>query len=149
MGQSKLYDFFRTHGWKEPASQTDNAYTFAHQTSGLTLFEWLNRYPERLRAFNLGMAAQAMGSNWTTGIFPWRDTLSSLDSLDNTVLLVDVGGGRGQATRQIRDLCSGIKGRMILQDQEAAVSQGAPELVGIEPMSYDFFKPQPVKGETT
>src|SRR5690606_32538560 len=61
--------------------------------------------------------------------------------------IVDVGGGRGQALRAIKEHCGGeFWGKVILQDLPIVIdSLKQEELPDIEPMKYDIFTPQPVK----
>jgi hypothetical protein len=47
----------------------------------------------------------------------------------------------------VRNRFPGLKGRVIMQDQQHVVDAwGATTDTGIEAMVYDFFTPQPVKG---
>lgn len=95
------------------------------------------------------MIAAASSNMWTVGIFPFETELGKIVTEDDTVLLVDIGGGKGQATRQIKQMCPNIKGRMILQDRPQVTSTITEEMPGIEVMAYDFFTPQPIKGTLT
>lgn len=63
---------------------------------------------------------------------------------DEPVLLVDIGGGRGQIIEDVRKKRPILKERMIVQDLSQEIEGRAP-VEGVEPMSYDFFTPQPVK----
>lgn len=141
-------EFFKKQGWKSQVTETNNLYTFAHSTpSGMTMWEYVDSFPDRLKNLNFAMMAQTQATMWTIGIFPFEEELKKVETSDDTVLLVDIGGGRGQATLQIRAMCKDIKGRMILQDRkEVTDSLTVEELPGIELMAYDFFTPQPVKG---
>jgi hypothetical protein len=70
---------------------------------------------------------------------------------DEKVFIVDVAGGRGQSLVAIRnDLeAEGGRraGRWILQEKKGILESIADDdLQGIERMTADFFKPQPVKG---
>lgn len=67
--------------------------------------------------------------------------------MDETVLVVDVGSGIGQATLAIREACREIKGKMVMQDQRQVIEGIAGPLpTGVVGMAHDFFKPQPIKG---
>ena len=65
--------------------------------------------------------------------------------VENEVLLVDVGGGRGDVLSSVRKRCGGLKGRFVVQDLPKEI-EGREPVEGIEAMAYDFFTPQPVKG---
>lgn len=128
-------------------SETDNPYTYAHKLKdGMTLWQHIDKFPDRLKNVNYTMVAQNSATSWTVGIFPFGAELNKIHTEDDTVLLVDVGGGMGQATRQIKQMCSNIKGRMVLQDRKEVTSTITENMPGIEVMAYDFFTPQPLKG---
>lgn len=60
-------------------------------------------------------------------------------------VFVDVGGGTGQQCVAIKEKFPDLPGKVILQDLPAVVA-GAKLPEGMEAMAYDFFTPQPVKG---
>lgn len=142
-----MHEWFRKEGYKTPIDETNNPYTLINRTGGLTMWEWIAKDPYMRSRFNAAMQAQSQGSGWAIPIYPFEAELSKLETTDETVLVVDVGGGRGQATRQIKELCPNIKGRMILEDLPEVINditEPLPE--GIEKLPYDFFTPQPIKG---
>ena len=141
-----MSQFFKKNGYQNPNSLTNNPYTYAHDTKGLNIFEFLLKDPTRFKNFNDAMQAKSAQTLLPYNLFPFKDELGKIETTDKTVLLVDVGGGNGQATVAIRGLCPRIKGRMILQDQLQVIEGIADPLSGVEMMGYDFFKPQPVKG---
>ena len=60
-----------------------------------------------------------------------------------------MGGAKGQTIQEIRTANPGIEGRLILQDLQSVIGDGAVPGLDVEVMSYDFFKEeQPVKGAT-
>jgi hypothetical protein len=140
-------DFFKYAGWKSPTSQTNNPYTFTYHTNGLTMWEHVALDPERAKYWNLAMQAQGSATEFAIGMYPFEAELQKIPTTDETVMLVDVGGGLGHATKQIRALCGEVKGRMILQDRLEVISRiPEDELPGIERMGHDFFTPNPIKG---
>lgn len=110
------------------------------------MWEHIAQDPERAKTFNYAMEAQTQASLPTVGIYPFENELGHLVETDDTVVLVDVGGGKGQASKMIRQGCPGLKGRFILQDRPEVIADITEELPGIEKMAHDFFKEQPVKG---
>jgi hypothetical protein len=142
----RLHDFLRKDGFKNPTSLTNNPYTFAHDTKGKTMWEHIAQDPERAKTFNNPMEAQTQASLPTVGIYPFESELGHLVESDDTVILVDVGGGKGQASNMIRQGCPGLKGRFILQDRPEVIADITEQLPGIEKMAHDFFTEQPVKG---
>ncbi|PWY95090.1 O-methyltransferase [Aspergillus sclerotioniger CBS 115572] len=140
------HEFFRQKNWKHEISPRSNQYTFAHDCEGKTMFEHVAQFPDRLS--RLSDAMTASDSNLpTVGIYPIAEELGPLAS-DDTVTLVDVGGGRGHVIRQIKESAPDLKGRFILQDEAHVIQNNGDEneKYGIEAMAHDFFQPQPVKG---
>lgn len=144
----KLWEFFKENGYTNPNSLTKNPFTYAHQTKGLNMFEFLAQDPVRFKTFNDAMQAQTSQNIQSYGIFPFEEVYGKANTTDDSVLLVDIGGGKGQATSAIKALCPNIKGKMILQDRPEVIEDITDPLPGIEKMGYDFFTPQPVKGST-
>lgn len=143
---TKMCEFFREHGFKTPTSELINPYCFAHQTGNKTMWQHIGQYPERLATFNFGMGAQSEAAAWTAKIFPFKSELSQNKTDDDTVLLIDIGGGKGHITKQIKELVGDIKGRIILQERPEVISEISDPLPGVDVMEYDFFTPEPVEG---
>jgi hypothetical protein len=101
----------------------------------------MDSHPESLKNLNYSIIAQTQATMWTIGIFPIEAELSNFQTDDNTILLVEIGGGKGHATCKIRELCSDIKGRMILQDRKEVIDSLSGGLPRVEVMAYDFFTP--------
>lgn len=77
----KFYEFFRLNGWTTPVSSTNNPYTFAHQTGGKSMWEYMAQFPERLKNFNYAMVAQNNATFWTVSLFPFYEELSKYEKL--------------------------------------------------------------------
>ena len=105
--------------------------------------QWLKANPEELELVNNGMVA--LTKNIRTHI---RATLSSLFALNlkSEVLIVDVGGGRGDALHDLRTARPDLEGRMVVQDLPEVIT-GMKDTPGVEAMGHDFFTPQPIEGE--
>lgn len=110
------------------------------------MWEYLDQYPQRLDAFNAAQKANSEANPWTVSLFPFEEELKKFKTDDNTVLLIDIGGGVGHVAKQIRALAPNIPGKIILQDRPQVLREIADPLPGIEKMEYDFFTPQPIKG---
>lgn len=129
---------------------------YAH--NGKSFWKVLGENPEHKKDFDLYMAARREG-----GLVPdWFELYPVGRELGHTtaevgpglkvgkddVLFVDVAGGRGHDVTKFRKSFPHLPGRCILQDLPgtiAEVKQAPPERV--ELMEYDFFTPQPLKGE--
>jgi hypothetical protein len=79
-----------------------------------------------------------------TDVFPFNEEVAK-DSTDDTVLFVDIGSALGHISIGLREKYPKIPGRVIIQDTQQVIDAVTPSH-GIEPMVYDFFTPQPVKG---
>lgn len=145
---TQMSEFFKAEGWKSPQSLTNNPYTHAHRLTGMTMFEHAAANPEYTANFNMALTSQGIATLFAIGMFPFRDELSKLNPTDDTVLVVDVGGGLGHATKQIKELIGDLKGRLVLQDQSFVIEGIKEDLGIIEKMGHDFFNPNPVKGNS-
>lgn len=142
----KLAEWLEKNEYQIPNILTNNPYKYAHDIQGLNMFEFISKVPVRLKNFNNAMKAKTISSILEHNLYPFKEEFSTLETTDETVLLVDVGGGDGQAVAAIRELCPGIKGRIILQDQPQVIERIPDPLPGVDTMGYNFFAPQPVSG---
>jgi len=89
----------------------------------------------------------ALGSREVADKYPWERVLSGKGE---GVVLVDVGGGKGQLLKEIIQVHGGsIRGGVVLQDLKHVL--GSETIVGeedgVELMPYNFLEEvQPVKG---
>ena len=104
-----------------------------------------------MKVFNSGMQSLATigGASGSAGPYPFDKELEIEDVKETDVVIVDVGGGRGQALEAIKAAFPKLKGRMVLQDVsdviEDAKAGGLPSF--IEPMTASFFERQPIEGK--
>jgi hypothetical protein len=90
-------------------------------------------------------ARKNRGAEWFE-LYPVAEKLQCSSSSASDVLLVDVGGGHGQAITGFKDKNPTIKGSLIVQDLPVVV-ESMPNLpAGITAMPHNFFEPQPVIG---
>lgn len=142
----RLFEFFQANGWINPTNDRNCPYTFVHQTEGKTMWEYISQFPDQFQAFNYAMQAQSSAVSWSTGLYPFQETLSQLKPTEQTPLVIDIGGGKGHTISQIKELTGSVPGRFILQERQEVLDDIEKELAGIERQVYDFFTPQPVKG---
>jgi hypothetical protein len=146
---NQLSEFFKSNGWKSPQDEHNNPYTFTHRTNGLTMWEHVKLDPVYFADWNAAMNAQGLATSFAISIFPFHSELSKLETTEASVLVVDVGGGLGHATMQIKGLIGDVKGKVILQDRPEVLDDIKEDLgAGIEKMGHDFFTPNPVKGKS-
>ena len=142
--------FLESVRYQNPTDHDNGAFQCGHHTT-LGFWEYLKEDPERMKLFNSGMKSLATVGDAarSAGPFPFDEELGMREVRETDVLIVDVGGGRGQALEAVKATYPGLKGRMILQDVhdviEDAKAGGLPSF--IEPMAASFFESQPIKGK--
>lgn len=138
-------DFFLQKGhYSCPTDPKDGLVQFAFDTEQ-SAFDYLGSDPSLLADFNITMeAAAGKRIKWTE----WYPVQSRLldGALEDTVLMVDVGGGDGHDILHFSSKFPN-SGRLVLEDL-GAVTEGIEKLdESIEKISYDFFTEQPIKGK--
>ena len=144
---SKLMDYLREtkiHQFPVPPQKTAFEYTYDD-----TLWGFMQNTPEQRVAFDDYMAARRQGIQSWHETFPISTELCPGAKKDEeAVLLVDVGGNFGHEAASFHAAHPDHPGRLILQDLPIMIEKvektGKPP--GVEPMAYDFFGPQPIKG---
>lgn len=125
-------------------------FQFAHNTSN-DFWKWISNRPERVCPFNNQMNDRVTGlSSWDdTQLRPLEEQLGKeAGDKDVSVLIVDVGGGKGRDLKAFHEKFPTLPGQLVLQDR--AIVLDDEEVKGlndkIKVMEYDFFTPQPIKG---
>lgn len=138
-----LHNWFKRNNFQLGQEATSTPFASAH---GAPLFDYLGSNPAAAMVFNASMEHLAYP---VAKLFPWESRFSA-QSVDDGVqnnILVDVGGGKGQASREILEECATLSNHIVVQDQKSVLNEFPSELRSrVETMSYDFFKPQPIKG---
>ena len=99
--------------------------------------------PERAKEFGMIFEGRRKGRPTWLSVYPIQEEAAAIDP--ERALFIDVGGGMGPQCRELKLKFPNLPGRIILQDL-AAMIRYVPPTEGIETMEYDFFTPQPVKG---
>lgn len=145
-GVFALPKFLKANSFSGPGTYTNSAFQLGARTD-LGFWEYLNEVPSRMELFSSGMrATTTIGSGRATGAFPFAEVLSNCKH--ESVAVVDVGGGRGQALEAIWMERAGAKGRFILQDLPHVIDDGLGKglPVWMETSKASFFESQPVEG---
>ncbi|KAK5676579.1 hypothetical protein LTS10_010880 [Elasticomyces elasticus] len=133
-------DYFAKNGYREPAPHPNTIYSHVH---GTPAFELMMQQPKRLENFQSFISIARPGRKHWIDVYP-SDKLQVRSK--NDVLVVDVGGARGDELRAIvtKRLQTGLAGRLVLQDRQEAID-GVPSewRDDFEVVVYDFFTPQP------
>lgn len=110
------------------------------------MWEYISERPSRLNAFNDFMEGQRVGrTQWYRG-FPVEESLSDESNDLDTVLMVDVGGGRGHDLEAFKAAFPQLPGKAIVQDLPFTIDDIKHLAPEVEAMKHNFFDPQPVKG---
>ena len=85
------------------------------------------------------------GLRWLD-IYPAESELQgTLKSVDD-VLLVDIGGNQGHDLKDFRERHPNLPGKLVLMDLPEAIENNKSDMSGIKMIPYNFFAPQPIKG---
>ncbi|KAL9032318.1 MAG: hypothetical protein Q9214_008018 [Letrouitia sp. 1 TL-2023] len=131
--------------FQNPEDSTQSLFRYATKTD-LNFFDWIHTRPRQLDVFSAAMAASSARQEGPliaklSAHFPPSDK-------EHKVLIVDIGGGRGQILKALNKARPDLKGQMIVQDVPSEIS-GRDNLPGVQLMGYDFFTPQPVMAAYT
>ena len=126
-----------------PGDTTLFNFTFGTQS----IFGLLQKNPEQKDAFDSYMAARRLdGSQQWFDIYPAVEKFKDFRNSADAVLMVDIGGGPGQELVRFKQAHPDQPGRLILEDLALTLRRHEDLPKEIEPLEYDFFTPQPVKG---
>ena len=89
------------------------------------------------------MAAHKKGCSSIVDLLPLSVLLEGYDHT-SSVLLVDIGGGVGHQSMELRSRYPQLQGDIVVQDLRVTKEL---EFAGVRGMKYDFFTPQPIESE--
>ncbi|KAK4153449.1 Demethylsterigmatocystin 6-O-methyltransferase [Chaetomidium leptoderma] len=161
-------EYFRAHGRREPAGQTDTPFGFGWGHPELPPWEVKALYPDYARCFARSMRSRQMVGGDTVVVgegalydLSWVGREAAAEGGDEDeeggggggggVVVVDVGGGLGQLLKDVLRDVEGVRpGQCVLQDRREVIEEaravGGGELDGVVMMEHDFHEEQPVKG---
>lgn len=139
--------YFDKYGPAEPTLQNHVPHSFAYGHPEMTCFEVMSLDPARCAVFQKCMSL--FGDMMPiTGMydFSWLAQYAGGDR----PLIVDVGGGKGQALKAFLNETPGLqKGVSVVQDRQEVIdivkAEDTHDMKNIQYMVTDFFEPQPVK----
>ncbi|KAK4455216.1 O-methyltransferase [Podospora aff. communis PSN243] len=141
--------YFSAYGRKEPQSTNHIPATFARACPEKAFYEYLASDPEYFRRFTAGMAVVESHVP-ASGMYDFSKVIeeSKKEGNEGRVVLVDVGGGKGQALVAFKEEFPGLEmGRCVLEDRkEVLEGKGLEGLEGVRREVVDFHEGQPVKG---
>ena len=145
-----LPDYLASLNFRDPADDNMNVSLSQYQNNTtLDYWEWLESNPAQMDAYNNTMersieVARSFGNGGFASMYPFAEEIGQ-DVAPEDVVIVDVGGGRGQALEDIRTHAPILKGRMVLEDRAETLKDHICG-VDVECLSHNFFEPQPIKG---
>jgi hypothetical protein len=102
-------------------------------------------------SFNSMMGGYHQGrASWMdANFYPVQERLVDGFDKDNkeAAMLVDIGGNMGHDLEEFGRKHPEVPGRLVLQDLPVIIGQIKKLDKRVEPMEYDFYTEQPVKGE--
>lgn len=136
--------YFESHAMNSPTDAKDSPITWARRQTGADIFE-IVKNSGKLQLFVDAMSGSS--------VICAKEAVATYDfgrlsAGEDGVVLVDVGGNKGQTLKEIKDAYPALEGRLIVQDLKMVVDSGLiPGLEEAEFHAYDFFKDiEPVKG---
>ena len=143
-----LPEYFVSNGYKTPVNSKHGPFQYALETTS-HWFNWAFNNPPVLPQFNNHMRAYHQGRpSWMDyDFYPVQDRLfEGFRPETNDVVVVDIGGGLGHDLEEFIIKHPGMPGRLVLQDMQPVIHQIESIHIKIQPMIYDFFTEQPVRG---
>ena len=140
--------YFQKNGYRSPTDPLTAPIQYGCGTD-LSFWDLIEKDSQAFRDFDTFMTASRKNRPIFADWFPVQEQIldgyQCTEEGEDSVLLVDVGGGRGQDVETFKNRFPTAPGRLILQDLSRAVDHAKPS-PGIEVMAHDFMKPQPIKG---
>lgn len=136
----------------EPDDPLNNPYTWTHKQDGTPVWAIMAQDPEKIQTFQVGMSGIDVAIP-VVGHFDFSTLAAGKEGEENeTIQLVDVGGGHGTVLKQILDKHPEL-------DPKKCVLQERPDVIemakksGVLPegtvfMEHDFRTEQPVTGQS-
>jgi hypothetical protein len=145
--------YFDRFGLKEPTGRLDTISAFACGQLGRSVWDILTDHPDRMN--NMMLAMSAMEQRFPSlGSYDLGWAVAASKNSKDRAVLVDVGGGKGQAVKAILQATPGLPAhRCVVEDLpdivEAAKSSVGPEMANVRFVGMDFHAEQPVKDALT
>ncbi len=144
-------DYFGTNGWQEPESSKRTPLGLCYGYPDKSIYDVMPLLPgKRAAIFNAAMA-NTINEMKVVGYYDFSWIATHGESDPARTLIVDVGGGKGQALKAIIQENPSIPPqRCVLQDQATAINEAISEddtiIKDISKVISNFFEPQLIKG---
>lgn len=150
----KLPIFLAHNAYRNPVDPNNGVFQYAKGWKG-DMFDYYQAHPVEGQSFNHVMGGVMANQARWVDIFPSETLLESvvrstldqeMEVTENSPLVVDVGGNIGHDIEKFRQKHPETAVRLYLEDRPEVVKLSkCPD--SINKLGYDFFTPQPVKGE--
>jgi hypothetical protein len=142
--------YFDQFGIVEPKDRSNTIYAFAEGRLGSTVWDINHADEHRLKTITLAMGSVEEMLP-ALGLYDLSWVVQEAAKAEDRPLVVDVGGGRGQALKGMFAATPGLpRNRCVLEDLPEvveAVRKEDAEMAEVKMVGIDFFKEQPVKGK--
>lgn len=114
---------------------------------GEDAFDWLRNNPRTLGFFQKFMSVRRQGAQETwLSVYPVEEETKDWSPSD--AVYINIGGNVGAQNAEFKAKYPTVPGRVILQDRPENIEK-AIQTPGVENIAYDFFTPQPIKGNVS
>ncbi|OAA70211.1 O-methyltransferase [Akanthomyces lecanii RCEF 1005] len=143
--------YFEANGWKEPQSSTRTPLGLCYSHPDKSIYDVMLLLPgKRAAIFNAAMA-DTINEMKIVGYYDFSWIAKHVENDSKRTLIVDVGGGKGQALKAIIQESPAIPPqRCVLHDQATAINEAISEedaiIKDIPKVVSSFFEPQLIKG---
>ena len=145
-GWLALPGYIKEINYQTPTKEKDSAFTRAYNMPGATVWEILSS-TSHLPAFNMFVASFNRSHKDWLEFYPVEKRLGEgAESGSDAVMMVDVGGGLGHQTVNLKKRFPKLRGRLVVQDLPNVLPASKDRVPGIEYMDHDFTTEQPIKG---
>lgn len=147
-----LPEIVRENGYRNPDDRLNSAAQLVFNAPNKELFDMLGDMGmETVKAFSTFLSVSAQNSAKVYDVYPVSQRL--VDGFNNDkeeIFWVDVGGGFGQYTIDLRQKLGSLPLRYVVQDLAFVVQQAKArnEDSAIDFQIHDFFTEQPIKGKS-
>lgn len=139
-----LPEFLEKGKYQNTHQPNDCAFQCGHRGKD-NCWEWSDHHRAAVEDFNKAVSPYVRQASWLN-FYPLMARLKAGHNLiEDEVVLVNIGGGRGRECEAIRAKYPVLPGRMVLQDSAEYIAQSLP-VKGMDVMVHDIFCPQPIKG---
>lgn len=143
---AKMPEYLKSIGYRCPTDSNNGLIQYAIGTDKPT-WEYFASQPGVMETFNTFMSGvRGARISWVDW-FPIEERLLNGANMEqDSVLMVDIGGGRGHNLEEVKAKFPKAPGRFLLQDLPLVIKDVGKLDDRVEPMSIDMFDTQPIKG---